>query len=219
MRARDLTPPRRRHRTICSSSAAAFTVSRAPTTRRAAGFASRWSRRTTSAAAPRSIIRRPRTAACARSGRGHLARARESIRERRALARIAPWFLRPLPFLVGTYRSVVRRTGSRCARRSSSTRGSAGTATTASNPSCTCRRRGWSRRPRPCGCFAGVRPEGLTGGAQWYDYQMVEADRLTFAFAAAADRAGADLANYVEAIERDQRGRHAIAGMIVARSR
>ncbi len=29
---------------------------------------------------------------------------------------------------------------------------------------------------------------------------MVEADRLTFAFAAAADRSGADLANYVEAI-------------------
>src|SRR5512133_2269727 len=39
---------------------------------------------------------------------GHLARARESIRERRALARIAPWFLRPLPFLLGTYRSVVK---------------------------------------------------------------------------------------------------------------
>src|SRR5215210_7691066 len=41
-------------------------------------------------------------------GAGHLQRARESIRERRALARIAPWFLRPLPFLVGTYRSVTR---------------------------------------------------------------------------------------------------------------
>src|SRR6187551_479382 len=39
---------------------------------------------------------------------GQLGRARESIRERRALARIAPWFLRPLPFLVGTYRSVVK---------------------------------------------------------------------------------------------------------------
>src|SRR5512141_3338382 len=37
-----------------------------------------------------------------------LGRARESIRERRTLARIAPWFLRPLPFLVGTYRSVAK---------------------------------------------------------------------------------------------------------------
>jgi len=32
-----------------------------------------------------------------------LGRARASIRERRALARIAPWLLRPLPFLAGTY--------------------------------------------------------------------------------------------------------------------
>src|SRR6185436_20999449 len=39
-------------------------------------------------------------------GSGHLGRAREAIRERRALARIAPWLLRPLPFLIGTYRSV-----------------------------------------------------------------------------------------------------------------
>jgi glycerol-3-phosphate dehydrogenase len=43
---------------------------------------------------------------------------------------------------------------------------------------------------------------------------MVEADRLTFAFAAAADRAGADLANYVEAIEVVREGKR-IAGMIV----
>jgi glycerol-3-phosphate dehydrogenase len=35
-------------------------------------------------------------------------RARASIRERRALARIAPWLLRPLPFLTGTYRSLTR---------------------------------------------------------------------------------------------------------------
>ncbi|HEX6945538.1 MAG TPA: FAD-dependent oxidoreductase, partial [Casimicrobiaceae bacterium] len=39
---------------------------------------------------------------------GQIGRARESIRERRALARIAPWLLRPLPFIIGTYRSVVK---------------------------------------------------------------------------------------------------------------
>jgi glycerol-3-phosphate dehydrogenase len=38
---------------------------------------------------------------------GRLDRSREAIRERRALARIAPWFLRPLPCRRGTYRSVV----------------------------------------------------------------------------------------------------------------
>src|SRR5512145_584427 len=39
---------------------------------------------------------------------GRLDRARQSLLERRALARIAPWLLRPLPFITGTYRSVFR---------------------------------------------------------------------------------------------------------------
>ncbi len=132
-------------------------------------------------------------------GSGHLRRARESIRERRALARIAPWLLRPLPFLVGTYRSIAR---SRLALGSAF------------------RLDAWLGRRRNDGVepelhlpaprlvsraavlrlFGGIRPEGLTGGAQWYDYQMVESDRLTVAFAEAADRAGADLANHVEAV-------------------
>ena len=132
-------------------------------------------------------------------GAGRLGSARESIRERRNLARIAPWFLRPLPFLIGTYRSLPKnRLALRAAFRLDA----------------------WLGRHRNDGVepelhlptprlvskaatlrlFAGVRPDRLTGGAQWYDYQMVEADRLTFAFAAAADRAGADLVNYAEAI-------------------
>jgi glycerol-3-phosphate dehydrogenase len=130
---------------------------------------------------------------------GRFRYARQSILERRALARIAPWMLRPLPFLVGTYRSVTR---SRLALRAAFKLDE------------------WLARDRNTGVepelhlpvprlvskaltlrlFAGVRSERLTGGAQWYDYQMVEADRLTFAFAAAADRSGADLANYVEAV-------------------
>lgn len=128
-----------------------------------------------------------------------LSRARESIRERRALARIAPWFLRPLPFLIGTYRSVGKnRIALRAAFKLDA----------------------WLGRHRNDGVepelhlptprlvskaatlrlFRGIRAEKLTGGAQWYDYQIVEADRVTLAFAAAADRAGADLANHVDAI-------------------
>jgi glycerol-3-phosphate dehydrogenase len=130
---------------------------------------------------------------------GHIGRARVAIRERRALARIAPWLLRPFPFILGTYRSVVR---SRLAIRA------------------LFKLDEWLGRKRNMGLepelhlpaprlvskaatlrlFPGIRPEHLTGGAQWYDYQMVEAERLTMAFAAAADRAGADLANYVEAL-------------------
>ncbi|HSC26833.1 MAG TPA: FAD-dependent oxidoreductase, partial [Vicinamibacterales bacterium] len=127
-------------------------------------------------------------------------RARQAIAERRALARIAPWFLRPLPFLIGTYRSPFRgRLAIRVAFAVDEWLG---------------RRRNAELEPElhlPAArlvskaatlrLFPGVRQDRLTGGAQWYDYQMVEADRLTLAFAAAADRAGADLANYVEAVE------------------
>jgi glycerol-3-phosphate dehydrogenase len=125
--------------------------------------------------------------------------ARESIRERRALARIAPWLLRPLPFIVGTYRSMAHnRLALRAAFKLDEWLG---------------RRRNEGvepelHLPKPrlvskaatLRLFAGVRQEQLTGGAQWYDYQIAEAERLTVAFAAAADRAGADLANHVEAI-------------------
>src|SRR6478735_4609769 len=144
---------------------------------------------------------------------GRLDRALESIRERRALARIAPWLLRPLPFLVGTYRSWLR---SRLALRAAfAIDGRLG------------RHRNEGLEPElhlplprlvskaaTLRLFPGVRPDRLTGGAQWYDYQMVEADRLTFAFAAAADRAGADLANYAEAIQPIREGGR-IAGMVV----
>jgi glycerol-3-phosphate dehydrogenase len=144
---------------------------------------------------------------------GHLGRARESIRERRALARIAPWFLRPLPFLVGTYRSVAKnRLALRAAFKLDAWLGrqrNAGLEPELHLPTARLVSKAATRR-----LFPGVREEGLTGGAQWYDYQVVEADRLTLAFAAAADAAGADLGNYVEAIDAvRENGR--VAGMIV----
>ena len=129
---------------------------------------------------------------------GHLGRARQSIRERRALARIAPRLLRPLPFIVGTYRSLVK---SRLALRAGF------------------KLDGWLARHRNDGIepelhlpparlvsraatlklFPGISRDGLTGGAMWYDYQIVEADRLTLAFAESADAHGANVANYAEA--------------------
>ncbi|HEY7473881.1 MAG TPA: FAD-dependent oxidoreductase [Vicinamibacterales bacterium] len=128
-----------------------------------------------------------------------LGQARQSIRERRALARIAPHLLRPIPFLVGTYGSLSK---GRLALR-------AGFKLDA-----------WLGRHRNDGIepelrlpparlvsrtatlklFPGVREAGLTGGATWYDYQLVEADRVTIGLALAAARHGAILANYVEAL-------------------
>ena len=133
-------------------------------------------------------------------GSGQLRRAREAVRERRALARIAPWLLRPLPFLLGTYRSIVKnRVALRAAFKIDEwigRRRNDGVEPELHLPAARLVSKAATRA-----LFAGVKPAALTGGAQWYDYQMVEGDRLTFAFAAAADRAGGNLANYVEAVE------------------
>jgi glycerol-3-phosphate dehydrogenase len=129
-----------------------------------------------------------------------LARVREGIRERRALARIAPWFLRPLPFVVGTYRSMFR---SRAAMRA---------AFTLERWLARDRNEGVARelhlpparllsRALTVKLFPGIREANLTGGAQWYDYQMVENDRLTLAIASGAERAGCVALNYVRAID------------------
>ena len=48
--------------------------------------------------------------------------------------------------------------------------------------------------------FAGVRQEGLTGGANWYNYQIVHTNRLAIAFAEGAAARGARLVNYAEAV-------------------
>ena len=138
-------------------------------------------------------------------------RARASIRERRALARIAPWLMRPLPFLTGTYRSLTRGrlavgAGFALEQRLSRHRN------VGVEPELHLPRPRLLSRTATIKLFPGIRQGGLTGGAQWYDYQMVENDRLTFAFAAAADRAGAELANYAMAISAGKSGAN---GLIV----
>jgi glycerol-3-phosphate dehydrogenase len=94
--------------------------------------------------------------------------ALESIRERRALARIAPWLLRPLPFLVGTYRSVTRnRLALRAAFKIDEWLGhkrNLGVEPELHLPAPRLVSKAATLR-----LFAGIRPEGLTGGAEGYD--------------------------------------------------
>ena len=144
---------------------------------------------------------------------GDAAKARFSICERRALARIAPALVTPLAFMMGTTRKITR---SRAAMR-------AGFLLDAAI--------GFDRN-------AGVEPHlrlpagrvlgrgaydaafgrnaraGVTGVAQWSDYHMPESDRLTLAFAQAAAANGAVLVNYAEATEAVTRGRR-LAGVRV----
>jgi len=130
---------------------------------------------------------------------GSLRAARQSILERRALARIAPWLLRSVPFIIGTHRSIVR---SRLALRAAFTleRWLARDANEGVEPELHLPPPRLLSKAAALRFFPGIRQDKLTGAAQWYDYQMVEADRLTFAFASAADRAGADVCNYAEAL-------------------
>jgi glycerol-3-phosphate dehydrogenase len=142
---------------------------------------------------------------------GRLGRSREAILERRALARLAPRLLRPLPFIVGTYRSVVKnRLALRAAFKADAWLGrdrNEGVEPELHLPAARLVSKAATLK-----LFPGVRTEGLTGGAMWYDYQIVETDRLAIAVAAAADAAGARLANYVEAGE-PLREHGGIAGM------
>lgn len=131
-------------------------------------------------------------------GSGRLDRARESIRERRTLARIAPRLLHPLPFIAGTYRSISR---GRLAHRAAfeidkwlARRRNVGV-----EPELHLPPPRLTSRAATLKLFHGIRTDGLTGGASWYDYQIVYSSRLAIAVAEAADAHGARLVNYAEA--------------------
>lgn len=140
--------------------------------------------------------------------RASLGRVREGIAERRAFARIAPHYIKPFPFITGIYGSATRgRLAMKAALRVYDAIGrhrNDGVSQELHLPASRLESRTATMRLFPL-----VRPDNLKGGAVWYDYQMQQADRLTFAFAMAAERAGAVLANHLDivAIERDAGGR------------
>src|SRR5258705_5165176 len=104
-------------------------------------------------------------------------RSRESIRERRTLARIAPHAVRPLPFALPLYRSVLKgklamRAGFLLDRMIAADRNRA-------VPRVLRLPRGRVvSRTEAIERFPGLRRRGLTGAAVWHDYVTLEADRL-----------------------------------------
>lgn len=129
----------------------------------------------------------------------NLRQMRLFIRERRALARIVPHLVRPLPFVVATTTSP---TGWRAAWQtllsindavaSDRNEGLADPATHLPGGRLVSRDEALRLNPL-------ISPERVTGGAVWYDYQMISSDRVTLSFLLSATRAGAVAANYVEA--------------------
>jgi glycerol-3-phosphate dehydrogenase len=131
---------------------------------------------------------------------GDVRKARFSMRERRAMARIAPNWVTPLGFMMGTTRKLTRSTAA--------LRIGFGLDALVGHD----RNDGVvSRLHLPAGrvvgvdayraAFGGNASPSVTGGACWSDYHMPESDRLTLAFALGAAASGAVLANYVEATE------------------
>jgi glycerol-3-phosphate dehydrogenase len=127
-----------------------------------------------------------------------LGRARESIRERRALARIAPHALGLLPFALPLSRSLAH---GRLAMRAGLLVDRALGRDRNDGVPARLRLPGGRvvSREEALARFPALARPGLTGAAVWHDYVTMEPDRLTLAWALAASERGATLANYVEA--------------------
>jgi glycerol-3-phosphate dehydrogenase len=127
-----------------------------------------------------------------------IGRARESVRERRTLARIAPYAVRPLPFALPLYRSLFH---GRLAMRLGFLADRAVAWDRNRGVPAPLRLRGGriAGRGDAIQSFPGLRRQGLTGAAVWQDYVTPESDRLTFAWALAAVEHGAVLVNHVAA--------------------
>ncbi len=126
-----------------------------------------------------------------------IARARESIHERRTLARIAPWAVTPLPFVLPLHASLTRgpaamRIGFLLDRLVAGDRNDG---VPASHHLAAGR---VLARDEALATYPDLDGTDLTGAAVWFDYVTRDADRLTLAWAIAAAAAGATLANYIE---------------------
>jgi glycerol-3-phosphate dehydrogenase len=130
-----------------------------------------------------------------------IARMRESVRERAILLRVAPHLVVPLPCLMPTTRFGLRS-------------GAVMAAALRLNDWITCDRNQDLRdasaripdgriikREECLRLIPTLRREGLTGGAVWYDGQILNSERLTLAYVLGAAARGAAAANYVRAVE------------------
>ena len=125
-------------------------------------------------------------------------RVRESSGERRALLRMAPHLVQPMPFVVPTYGHGMR--GPEIlgvaftllnALTADRTRG-------ITDPARRIPAAGIVSRRRVLEWFPEINKEGLTGAGVFYDGQLFNPPRLVWALVRTAARAGAAVANYCE---------------------
>ncbi|MBA3271133.1 MAG: glycerol-3-phosphate dehydrogenase/oxidase [Acidobacteria bacterium] len=121
------------------------------------------------------------------------------IRERRALARVAPHLVRPLPFVVPTYRHPLRASLTMRVALAVNDVVSRDRHEGLPDPSLHLPRGEMVSRDECLRLNPVIEARGVTGGAIWHDYQMHNTDRMTLSFVLSAAAAGATTANYVRA--------------------
>jgi glycerol-3-phosphate dehydrogenase len=129
---------------------------------------------------------------------GAFGEMREFVRERRAFAAIAPHLVRPLPFIVPTYRHPVRNRLAMGLFFAAYDRLSAGR-NRGIDPSRTLPPSRTVGRAECLRLNPAIDPAGVAGGAIWHDYQLHSPERFALALLRSAVEAGAVAANYVEA--------------------
>jgi glycerol-3-phosphate dehydrogenase len=121
------------------------------------------------------------------------------IRERRAFARIAPHLVGPLAFIVPTYLSPKRSASAMRVVLAVNDLVSRDRHEGIADPGLTLPPSRVVSRDECLRLNPLIAPRGVTGGAVWHDYQMHNADRMTFAFVQSAAEAGAVVVNYAAA--------------------
>ena len=129
------------------------------------------------------------------------------IRERRAMARMVPHLLRPLPFCVPTSSRLTR--SALVLRAALAVTDAVGRDRNDGIDDEALRLPGGRIVSRD-ECLALnplVDPAGVTGGAVWFDYQMRQTERVSWSAVQSAAAGGAAVANYVEVADAGARRR------------
>ena len=136
-----------------------------------------------------------------------IVRMRESIGERKALLRIAPHLVKPLPCLLPTYGLTTKGLPALTIAMIlndiiSFDRNHGQDKSSQRIPGCKT-----VSKEKTLKLLPGLDPKGVTGAALWHDAQMHSSERLVLAFVKAAVNDGAVVANYLEAMELKRQGK------------
>jgi len=130
---------------------------------------------------------------------GNLTELRSFVRERRALSRVAPHLVSPLPFVIPTYGGLTRN---RLVMRAAFGLYDLVLARDRNDLPDHSNHLPPSRLVSRDECLRlnpAIAPDGVTGGIIWHDCQMYNPDRVVLSFVLSAVGAGAVVANHVEA--------------------